>query len=151
MVWSFPHHWGFQKPTTFFYNQFVTQPLRHFFHYNYLKCLIKFFNISIVGLPAVAGVFAVDGNPALANVHFTGLHTLALHDFAGTHGVVGVSFDSIFTGVQALALVHADAGTLAIAGTYAVASTHDVACVSVVAGCSIMSLLLLVLSSHAHG
>ena len=68
------------------------------------------------------------------------MHTLALHDFAGTHGVVGVSFDSIFTGVQALALVHADA-TLAIAGTYAVASTHDVAGVSAVVGPTVACIL----------
>jgi hypothetical protein len=122
--------------------------LRHFCRVNYFKCEIKFSTPPL--RPAVAGVFAVDGDPAVADVPFTGLHTLALHDFAGTQCVVGVSFDSIVTGVQALALVHADAGTLAIAGTYAVASTHDVADVSAVvgpavAGCSIMTLLLLVL------
>ncbi len=64
--------------------------------------------ISIIGLPAVAGVLSVDSDPAIADVHVV----------AGTHAVAGVSavVGNTVTGSHALVLVHAVPGAHALAG-----------------------------------
>jgi hypothetical protein len=75
------------------------------------------FKIVIVGLPAVDDVLAVDGDPAVADLHaVTVIHDSALvHAVADIHAIAGVSsvVGRIVTGTfaLALALVHAVTGT----------------------------------------
>jgi hypothetical protein len=94
-----------------------------------LTNLSPFFNISIVGLSAIADFLAVDDDPAITDVHDVisshGPPLVVVYAVAGNLFVVGPTV----THIHAVALVHSDAGTHSVAGVSAVNSSiqlHDV-------------------------
>jgi hypothetical protein len=100
-----------------------------------LKNFSHFFNISVVGLSAIADFLAVDDDPAIADVHAVksnhGLALVVVYAVACTNAVAGNLFfvGPTVTHIHAVALVRSVAGTHSVAGVSAINSSiqlHDV-------------------------